>query len=436
MEIKKFVELEIKNSFYDLVSSGYFVWDVLREPIYTSLHFSDLDLRTVYSKSFKHHYLSKLIVLIKSLVLFLVSKQKDNLIICSSRFIDENGYHYDKVMADTISLLKEDSFVIEIFSSEQLAYKGIYTFDSLFQKLIKKPNLDNEVYQKIRSAFLKEDGNFDITYEDLNSIYRRFYAEERFYRFVIKRIKPKRILMNYGRPKAVISAAKCMNVRTALFQHGEIQNDVVEFVYPKSIEKAKIFFPDILFTFSNLWGEGMCIPTRIVSIGNNYYRTSYNSQDSEETVVFISSIYHANYLKKLAFDFAKHNQHVKIMYKLHPEESNNFNDLKIYFKEVINVSVLSDEYDTEEVIAKASIVVLISSTVLYSALDMNKKIAIYKRGNYHRNIQFLEHPNIYFIDDDHELEEAYNSEYIKNIDNSKYYEPYSAQKLIEALQSL
>ena len=59
----------------------------------------------------------------------------------------------------------------------------------------------------------------------------------------------------------------------------------------------------------------------------------------------------------------------------------------------------TDQSDTSLLVAKSRLVILIVSTVLYEALNQNKKVAIYKKINYERYYSLNGLPNIHFFDE-------------------------------------
>ena len=94
---------------------------------------------------------------------------------------------------------------------------------------------------------------------------------------------------------------------------------------------------------------------------------------------------------------------MKFVYKLHPNEFQLKNEYIEYFKNYTNVRIISNEIDTAILIAKSQLVVLIVSAVIYEALNQNKKVAVFKKINYKRQLHLSPFKNLYFFDLPNEL---------------------------------
>lgn len=67
---------------------------------------------------------------------------------------------------------------------------------------------------------------------------------------------------------------------------------------------------------------------------------------------------------------------------------------------------MKNEIDLNILIKRSSLVILIASTVLYEALSLSHKVAIYKRVNYHTQQDCFGLPNVFLFDSLEELEMA------------------------------
>jgi len=68
--------------------------------------------------------------------------------------------------------------------------------------------------------------------------------------------------------------------------------------------------------------------------------------------------------------------------------------------------VITTQIDTSVLIAKSQLIVLIVSAVIYEALNQNKKVMVYKKINYERQLILARFPNVYFFDSAFEVFEV------------------------------
>ena len=110
---------------------------------------------------------------------------------------------------------------------------------------------------------------------------------------------------------------------------------------------------------------------------------------------------------------------LNFVYKLHPNEFSYVEEYVSYFIENTNVKIITDQVDTSTLISQSSLVVLIVSTVVYEALNQQKKVAIYKKINFERQLHLLECPNVYFFNNEDDAFGILDQEVISN--ESNYY---------------
>ncbi|MBN9300159.1 MAG: hypothetical protein J0I41_24385, partial [Filimonas sp.] len=152
-----------------------------------------------------------------------------------------------------------------------------------------------------------------------------------------------------------------------------------------------------VLTLGDYWGKNINIPGIITPVGNDFfYRKPITENDN--SILIISTIIHGGELRSLTRDLALLCPNLKIKYKLHPNEFHLVDEYLLFFVEIQNVKVICDEIDTNILIAKSRLVILIVSAVLYEALNQSKKVVIYKKLNYERQLTLAKLPNVYLID--------------------------------------
>ena len=86
-------------------------------------------------------------------------------------------------------------------------------------------------------------------------------------------------------------------------------------------------------------------------------------------------------------------------------------------------------------ISKSSMVVLIRSTVLYSALDQGKKICIYNRMSTEDDENVINRKDVRFVENADEIYSFYN-ELIDNKERSSFFEEFHPRVLRKTLEAL
>lgn len=436
MLIDDFHKVETDEDLFEVKDNNLFVWDIFRLPIYYRYRFLDRDVKALDSTKNNPLKFRKVIKLLSSILyhLFFI-KKSDFLVLTSSRYKAKSGEYYDKATIDVINLFKDRSTIIETFSIAKLKYRAHYSLLSVLMRLKKAPNLSYNVYEYIKNSFIKHFGVFPLLYDDMNLIYKKYQISYKYYSYLINRTKCSKILLGVGNPNAVVHAAKDNHISTFLFQHGEVASDMIEFSYPDIDIHGRNYFPDYFLTFSSLWGKGCNIPGITMPIGNNQFVIRDNTKGGIVTsdIVFISSYLHSDYLKFLCREYARNNPNRKLIYKLHPDEQYQADKFKDFFKEEQNVIVISNEVETSLLIVGTNTVVLISSTVLFMTIDLNKKVAIYAKAEYERNLPHVNNINIFLFDSIDDLNKIVLTKIDKEVGAAHYYEPFDASLLYNVL---
>ena len=405
--IEKFHKVEIENNFFHLGKEiNLPIWDIVRNDVYFKYYYPEHE-RKRFEQIQKHSILDYFFLLKEAfLFIFKLFFQKGEIIVFSaSRYIDADGQYFDKSAQAVIDCYEKSAIIIEPILRKNTKNQYVYDFSNVLRKFRKISILNQQDYDNLNVALTKEFGECLITLKDLNLILSNFTSDVRFYRWYFKLNKIKTIFICTGNPKAQIQAAKSLGIKTYLMQHASIEQDSAEYSYPLEINiNSRVLFSDVVLTYSDFWCKTINVPTKeIISIGNDYFLNPINAT-FDGSILVISTIIHGDILKALTMDYAKKHKDVKIIYKLHPNEFSFFNNYKSYFKDCANVSVISDEVDTSVLIEKCKIVVLIVSTVLYEALNKNKKVAVLKLLNYERQLHLNNLNNIYFFDNISELD--------------------------------
>lgn len=424
--------MESENNLFELGKEiNLPLWDIIRYSVYVKYYYPEKD-RVKLSEDVKHGFKDYFRIVIK-LIIYVFSifrKKSETVILTASRYIDKEGKYYDKSAMPIINVLDDNYLVVEPILGKEVAYNHMYDFCDLLRRFSKSKNISNEYYAKINAVLIETFGDSLISYDEINLLVRNFRSDYVFYKAFFSLINNKKLIICTGNPKASILAAKELNIETYLVQHAGIEIDEVDYSYPNGItSKSSILFPDYVFTFGDYWCKDFNVPAKkIIPIGNDYF-CNKPKVESDDSILVISTIVHGRELSKLTLALAIERPDLKIVYKLHPNEFHSKDGYVEYFKNNTNVSIISNEIDTSILIAKSQLVVLIVSAVIYEALNQNKKVAVFKKINYKRQLHLSQFENLYFFDKPEEIAEILVQEIKQN--NVSFYKKTDNQFILK-----
>ncbi|MBV5341810.1 MAG: hypothetical protein J0665_20025 [Deltaproteobacteria bacterium] len=422
--INIFHEMEIDEKlFYIGDDIGLPVWDIIRYNVYVRYYYPKKE-RDIYSSNSKLLF-SDYGILIPDTINFMLKMflvKGDNIVLTNSRYYNLNRKRYDKNALPIISELGNNCLILESIIGRKYAYKCLYDSYLFFRKIRCSVMLPYAYYVKVEQALEKYLKVNLFSYSEANKIYNNFISDFKYYNFIFKSKKTKKVFIATGNPKAIILAAKRNNVKTFLLQHAMIEFDCVEYSFPEEISlNDNILFSDYLLVFGKNWCKGINVPVKkILSIGQNM-SCGMLSVISDNSVLIISTIIHGGELKILTKELSVLLPQIKFVYKLHPNEYKLYDDYVSYFKDNNNVSVLTDQVSIDKLIALSQLVILIISSVLYEALSQNKKVAVYKKLNYSKLFRSGEYKNLYSFDSAYEVKQIISEPYF--VDEIDFYQP-------------
>ena len=391
-------------------------WDILRYYIYIRYYYPSKEIANLdYAKKKNLHELWFIARSFIPFVLKIIFMRKKNIILSHSRYLNSESKYYDKSAMSIIDHMTPSQFIVlEAVKNKQLAYPVSYDYCYLFRKIYRANELPYDVYEKIKLALIETFGSCSIFYTELNEQYKIFQSDTAYYTKIFALLKCHQIFLATGNPKAPVLAAKRNHMKSWLLQHQSIEYDEIDFSYPPSItSNSNILIAPGMLTFGSAWLKGVNYPAqKTVPIGTDYFGQSSNKRE-DGSILIISTIIHGGELMKLAKSISNISSKHKINYKLHPNEYHNEQKYKSYFKGYANVSILKGEAEVNDLIAMASIVVLIVSAVLYEAISLNKKVVVYKRLNYERQYYLPTMGNLYFADSAEDVVEVMSYSIIK-----------------------
>lgn len=435
MFVDDFFKMEDDFKLFDLKSKeGFLVWDIIRFDVHLKYTFPE-----IYHSKKKHNFSFAVLIVgavktIRSIFIFLFLRA-NNIVFSFSRYLGEDGMMFDKASENVIQELQKDLIVVERFKAlkkyrHPIEYNFARSYTNFFSRVFPVKLSDN-ILKLIDVALFNSLGERKVSFDDLNRYYSQFYYQYKFYKFFLKLKKAKRIfyVLN-GVQKGLITAAHELGIEVIEMQHGRIGIDHLAYSYPDFINKEdSIILPDYFLTFGKYWGKNFNLPTSILPIGNDFFVKNKSIQEEDGSVLFISSIIHAEELSKLAIRFASERPGIQINFKLHQNEYKHIKNYLQKFKDYPAIHVYTNEYEIDFLINSSSLVVLINSTALYEALDYGKKVAIYKRVNFESHADCFDIANVFLFENTIELQNIYMHEGIKQ--RGVFFEEFNRAKFRE-----
>lgn len=208
------------------------------------------------------------------------------------------------------------------------------------------------------------------------------------YERLLRRLAPKAILLvvsyGYGREN-LIEAAQELRIPTIELQHGTVSRAHPGYSFPRP--RTKEHFPDYFLSFGSAW-NGVCdwpIPEeRVVDVGFPYLerareRYAHMSERGPGTVLFLSQGPIGRRLWRFALACAELHQELDVVYKIHPGEKERWRaQYEWAGTDLIHV-VESDDPPLYELMQSAQLVVGATTTALYEAAGLGKRVAMLSR---------------------------------------------------------
>ena len=193
---------------------------------------------------------------------------------------------------------------------------------------------------------------------------------------------------------------KYLGIEVIELQHGTITDYHLGYSYPKKTRlNGEIpYFPDKILSFGDYWINEETSPIskeNVIPIGFPYFE--FQSKDFmgiepiDNQILFISQGVIGKYLSGLAFEFAKSQKDLKIIYKLHPGEYETWRE---NYPELVEASAFDNfevidnsEIPLYKLLAESNYQVGAFSTAIYEGLMFNCKTFI------------LDVPGVEYLDD-------------------------------------
>jgi hypothetical protein len=328
----------------------------------------------------------------------------------TSRIFNEKGECYDPYFHSIKDYLKNNYIFFEsvLWKDKYSKHKRIFIFHSLFKFFgrhmrfyeLKKSLSDND--ESVILSACRETFNYiNISHKDIENILWNFRIDYYFYKniFRIKRIQ-KVFMFQNGIQKGLIKAAQINKIPVFEFQHGDIVNSSVGMNYgsPEFRYNEDIIFPDVIFTFSNIWCEGKFIPADCIELGSDFFYTEIAKCSEPKSVTILSSRDHERILGDLICKLAKLDTTTMFYYKLHPSQFMDLERHRKYFREYKNIQIIPIEMNIRDIVNISNNFIAVYSTAMYEILQAGKHLFVYKRDPYLLFKDYFNLARVYLFD--------------------------------------
>ena len=318
-------------------------------------------------------------------------------------------------------------------ASPTLKYFLQYIFLTLKFKLNKKLNLkkfnieETKFIENCNKELCDLLGiNSNLSLFDKSEIIReieKFKIQYNYYYSYFKKnnIKEIYIICAYGK-EGIVAAAKDLSIKVIEIQHGSVTK--YHLAYNYQIETEVPYFPEYFYSFGKYWEEIVTFPkgTKLKVYGFPYLQTQLikykDIPEKKDQILFISQGHIGEKLLYKAIEFAKKNSNKNIVYRLHPGELRYSikNYMDILQKYTLNNFILEDcKEDLYKLMKESEYIFAVSSTAIYEALSLRKKIGIINLPSYEEVIDLIKQNYVDFYE-----EEKINKIHISNLKNTNY----------------
>ncbi|MBQ8016627.1 MAG: sialyltransferase [Methanobrevibacter sp.] len=358
---------------------------------------------------------------------------RDILIFDHPRKVIFNGEYCDIYSNFLVDFLKED-YSFEVLESPYLNHH--YTQKQDYVRYTDAIQLGSYVHKKFNKVkFSQKELDLILKVQDeLEKIFNiklnirwmltthilNFQYDFKKYVELFKKRKPKMIFVVVAYENhAIVAAAKSLGIEVIELQHGTITDYHLGYSYPKKTRlNGEIpYFPDKILSFGDYWMNEDTSPIvreNIIPIGFSYFQKQSKDfiglESFDKQVLFISQGVIGKYLSGLAFEFAKNQKDLRIIYKLHPGEyetwRQNYPEL-VEASKFDNFTVIDNsEIPLYKLLAESGYQVGAFSTAIYEGLMFNCKTFI------------LDVPGVEYLDDLIENEYVFKIENVDDLNNN------------------
>lgn len=439
-----FFKFEQDNDLFNKVTSnGSYWWDKVRYSVYMEI--LSEKVRTAKNANHKKKSPNKIKLflkfgyyLISDIVIFFYYcfNKKKYLFYIRPRERNFSGEFYDKISKCFLDEFNNDSFVVSTMRVKTNKKCLTNTLHIVFDRLYgifktSKIELNFELNNLINATF-----NVNLDFEEIaKKILEKHNSGKFYYHFLFFFLKPKLIFyISTANEKCLLSVANSLDIPTIELQHAQANDFHIAYSYPKGVKYDHLdTFPHTWLTFSDYWHRVNYPVKEKVSVGNDIYR-DYSTLPSikGDNIGVIWAREYMDDLLSVIKKVSKLVNHRKIIIRLHPEQKDEYQYVKESIKNMCNVEICDESVDIKNFLNQTSLIILVQSTVVYEALQMNIMVWVLKVQDYKSQADVFFNRNVHLLDDTTNLKDLVNIERV--MENPKYFSAFDNEKFHRVIQ--
>lgn len=388
-----FEKMEIDNSLFELkYKNKIAIWDICRREVFVEINRILLNKPKIFSHEIKpiDKYKDVLKKIYNKIILNLLRFKKGRILVITFRRFKKKDKKYDFVI-DPITNKLNDCFYLD-FANPSLRM-ALFRRDSSFLsfKVIRKSYNDIENISKFIDDCIFKSFKINFYSKDIiNYCLNNFISGGAFFEKFIENLKCQRVIYSdNGSLKYIPYVCKIKKITCFEVQHGGSPGSIM-WTYPKKkevlLDKNNCYYPDYFFLWGECWRSFIKLPSKFKVIGT-YYHTE--KIDHSDKILFITNKSNYTDFNIIAKEVAIALPNRKILFKLHPEQFDDFSTVKLYFETERNVEVITNQINNKILLSHSSDFVTLRSSLAYQALQSGCRGHILKKDNYYWDEQLL-----------------------------------------------
>lgn len=443
--LHSFYKMEVEERLFEVKDkNGVCVWDIVRYYAFTSLLWPNYTEKNISSTTTLLSFGSKIYKLFLNLWIVLFVRRKYFFFLNSRNKQPNTGLFFDQNAYDTLKLLPTNECLInEIYPTGGAdAYNSITTFCSsgILYTLLKY-NLSKYDFSRIKSIIDKHFNSNTISVNRLNDEYKSYQIERRFYKIILRMTSAKLLFVTQGGiRKGLFAAAKELKIPSIEFNHGIVYDGHMAYSYPR-IKNINNICPDYIFALSSFWFRDMYLPnTKVLPVGNNYFYPIWEPRTSPEvdkSILVISANVFGFTLKNFLIDLFESYPcflEYEFIFKLHPNEFNQIDEYRDYFKQYANVSVITNEKSVPQCLQDCATMFTIQSTATFEALQMKRKVVLLKKLSYETMQVLFNNKNLHLVETPEDFLTVIQAPIADNMD--EYFSKFDSNKAKQFINNI
>lgn len=392
-----FEKMELENSLFELkYKKKIAIWDICRRDIFGEINRILLNKPIVFTHEIKpiDKYKNFFKKIYNKIVINILRYKKARILVIAFRRFKNQNINYDFVV-DPITNQLNDCFYLDFANSSLI--KAFFWRDAsiLSFKVIREKYEDIESISKFIDDCIFKSFKIDFYSKDIiNYCLNNFISGVEFFEKFIENLKCQKVIYSdNGSLKYLPYVCKIKKISCFEVQHGGSPGSIM-WTYPHKkkllLNNNNCYYPDFFLLWGEYWKSIIKLPSKFIVIGTYYHTEKLNHSDN---ILFITNKSNYTDFNNIAKEVAKALPKRKVLFKLHPEQFYEYDTIKLFFKPLGNVQVITNQIDNNKLLIASSDFVTLRSSLVYQALQSGCRGHILKKDNYYWDKQLLKFTN-------------------------------------------